>query len=929
MSSEKKLFLLDAYALIYRSYYAFIRNPRVNSKGMNTSAIFGFVNTLEEILRKEKPSHIAVVFDPPTPTFRNEIFPEYKANREETPEDIRKSVPYIKKIIEAYNIPILEIAGFEADDVVGTTATIAEKQGFITYMMTPDKDFCQLVSDKILIYKPSRSGNEAEVWGLEEVKKNFDVKDPLQVIDILGLWGDASDNVPGAPGIGEVTSKKLISEFGSIENLYENLDKLKPKVQEILTNNKEKIFLSKNLVTIKRDVPLPVEPADLRPGDMKVQEIKALFEELEFKTLMQRIIPESTPARENAVQGMLFGEPQKETKEETTEETGYKNLASIETTEHRYHLAGSPEERRGLAGQLEKLRSFCFDTETSGLDAHSSRLVGLSFSFHAHEAWYVPVPEDMNQAKEILRDFKSLLENPGIQKVGQNIKFDILALKKYDVQVQGPLFDTMLAHYLLQPDLRHNLNYLAEIYLGYSPVTIEELIGKKGKNQLSMRDVDLEAIKEYAAEDADITWQLKEKLEKELKENNLEKLFKEVEMPLVYVLAEMEWAGIKLDSSILDSFAVELNSEAEKIEKEIFNMAGEQFNLQSPKQLGEVLFERMKVISNPSKTKTNQYSTGEDVLEKIADKHPIISKILEYRGLKKLISTYVEALPKLVNTETGKIHTSFNQAIASTGRLSSTNPNLQNIPIREERGREIRKAFISSGENHILLAADYSQIELRLMAHMSKDEAMIQAFLNKEDIHAATAAKIHGIALKDVTRDMRSQAKTANFGIIYGISAFGLSQRLNISREEAKKLIDGYFSSYPAVKTYMDNNIREAREKGFVETIMGRRRTLPDINSRNAVVRGMAERNAINAPIQGSAADIIKIAMINILKRFEKEKIQSKLVLQVHDELVFDVLQSELENVKQIAREEMENAVSLSVPLTVDLGTGNNWLEAH
>lgn len=929
MSSENKLFLLDAYALIYRSYYAFIRNPRLNSKGMNTSAIFGFVNTLEEILRKEKPSHIAVVFDPPTPTFRNEIFPEYKANREETPEDIRRSVPYIKKIIEAYNIPILEIAGFEADDVVGTTATLAEKQGFITYMMTPDKDFCQLVSDKILIYKPARSGNEAEVWGPDEVKKNFEVKDPSQVIDILGLWGDASDNVPGAPGIGEVTSKKLISEFGSIENLYKNLEKLKPKVQEILTNNKEKIFLSKNLVTIKRDVPLPVEPADLRPGDMKVQEIKALFEELEFKTLMQRIIPESTPARENAVQGMLFGEPQKETKEETTEETGYKNLASIETTEHRYHLAGSPEERRGLAGQLEKLRSFCFDTETSGLDAHSSRLVGLSFSFHAHVAWYVPVPEDMNQAKEILRDFKTLLENPGIQKVGQNIKFDILALKKYDIQVQGPLFDTMLAHYLLQPDLRHNLNYLAEIYLGYSPVTIEELIGKKGKNQLSMRDVDLEAIKEYAAEDADITWQLKEKLEKELKENNLEKLFKEIEMPLVYVLAEMEWAGIKLDSSILDSYAVELNSEAEKIEKEIFNMAGEQFNLQSPKQLGEVLFERMKVISNPSKTKTNQYSTGEDVLEKIADKHPIISKILEYRGLKKLISTYVEALPKLVNTETGKIHTSFNQAIASTGRLSSTNPNLQNIPIREERGREIRKAFISSGENHILLAADYSQIELRLMAHMSKDEAMIQAFLNKEDIHAATAAKIHGIALKDVTRDMRSQAKTANFGIIYGISAFGLSQRLNISREEAKKLIDGYFSSYPAVKTYMDNNIREAREKGFVETIMGRRRTLPDINSRNAVVRGMAERNAINAPIQGSAADIIKIAMINILKRFEKEKIQSKLVLQVHDELVFDVLQSELENVKQIAREEMENAVSLSVPLTVDLGTGNNWLEAH
>jgi DNA polymerase I len=929
MSSEKKLFLLDAYALIYRSYYAFIKNPRINSRGMNTSAIFGFINTLEDILKKEKPTHIAVVFDPPHPTFRNELYAEYKANREETPEDIRKSIPYIKKLIEAYNIPILEVPGFEADDVVGTTAAKAAREGFTTYMMTPDKDFCQLVTDKVLIYKPTRSGNEAEVWGVEEVKKNFSVENPAQVIDILGLWGDASDNVPGAPGIGEVTSKKLIAEFGSIEALYKNIDKLKPKVQEILLNNKEKIELSKFLVTIKQDVPLEVNFDKLKAGEMNTDSVKALFEELEFKTLMQRLIPGISVPRENAVQGMLFGNPAPEAVPEKVQDKSYKNLATIDSVAHDYKLVQTPEDRKVLIAELARQKSFCFDTETSGLEVHSSDLVGISFCFRAHEAWYVPVSGSHEEIRKVLEAFSPLLENSYILKVGQNIKFDILALKKYGIEVKGPLFDTMLAHYLMQPDLRHNLNYLAEIYLGYSPVSIEELIGKKGKNQLNMRDIDIETVKEYAAEDADITWQLKEILEKELAESGLTKLFEEIEMPLVYVLAEMEWTGIRIDSGILENYAVELNRETEKIEKEIFEMAGMQFNLQSPKQLGEILFDKMKIISNPSKTKTKQYSTGEEVLEKIADKHPIIAKILEYRGLKKLISTYVEALPRLVNEKTGKIHTSYNQAIASTGRLSSTNPNMQNIPIREERGREIRKAFVPSDEKHVLLAADYSQIELRLMAHMSKDPAMIEAFRNKEDIHAATAAKINGIPLAEVTREMRSQAKTANFGIIYGISAFGLSQRLSISREEAKKLIDGYFATYPGVKTYMDSNIHMAREKGFVETIMGRRRTLSDINSRNAIVRGMAERNAINAPIQGSAADIIKLAMINIVKRFEKEKIQSRLVLQVHDELVFDAMKSELEQVKMIVREEMENAVSISVPLTVDMGTGENWLEAH
>lgn len=929
MLTEKKLFLLDAYALIYRSYYAFIKNPRINSKGFNTSAIFGFVNTLEEVLRKEKPTHIAVVFDPPSPTFRNELYAEYKANREETPEDIKKSVPLIKKLIQAHNLQILEVPGFEADDVIGTSAVLAEQLGFDTYIMSPDKDFCQMVSGNIRLYKPSRSGNEAELWGIDEVVKNFGISHPSQVTDILGLQGDSSDNVPGAPGIGEVISKKLIGEFGTIENLYTNIAKLKPKIQEILVNNKDRIELSKILVTIKRDVPLMLDFEKLRIMGINEEAIKQLFEELEFKTLLQRLLPQTPVKNEIAFQGNLFDSIVPKQVSENSSTEFHKNLSNIHTVTHEYKLVNNADERKELIRQLSVLKEFCFDTETTGLELHTSELVGMSFCFEKNKAWYIPFPDDYGQTVAILSEFRHIFENTGITKIGQNIKFDILALKKYGIQLQGPLFDTMLAHYLLQPELRHNLNYLAEIYLSYTPVSIEELIGKKGKNQLNMREIEIEKIKEYASEDADITWQLKNILENDLLQAGLLNLAKEIEMPLIYVLANMEWAGIKIDGGILDNYAVELNAESLRLEKEIFQLAGTEFNLQSPKQLGEILFDRMKIISNAAKTKTKQYSTGEDVLEKIADKHPIIQKILDYRSLKKLISTYVESLPKLINPITGKIHTSYNQAIASTGRLSSTNPNLQNIPIRDEKGREIRKAFIPRDENYILLAADYSQIELRLMAHLSNDLAMIEAFSNNEDIHTATAAKIQGVGPGEVSKEMRSRAKTANFGIIYGISAFGLSQRLNITREEAKKLIEGYFNTYPAVKTYMDNNIRLAREKGFVQTIKGRKRILADINSKNAIVRGMAERNAINAPIQGSAADIIKLAMINIQARFIKENIKSELVLQVHDELIFDVLKTELDSVKKIVKNEMENTVSIKVSLTVEIGTGKNWLEAH
>ena len=932
MSSEQKLFLLDAYALIYRSYYAFIRNPRFNSKGLNTSAIFGFMNTLDEVLKNEKPSHIAVVFDPPTPTFRHEMYEQYKANRDETPEDIRIAVPWIKRLLDAYNIPVIESDGYEADDVIGTLAKKAEKRGFTTYMMTPDKDFCQLVSEKILLYKPKRSGNDAEVWGPAEVMNRYDIDDPLQMIDILAMMGDTSDNVPGVPGIGEKTAKKIISVYKSVEEVLSRIDEFKGKQRENIEKSAGLLELSKKLVTISLDAPVELDEDSLLSGVPDPEKLKPIFDELEFRTAGARIlaalpgtkVPGGSSESSAPFQTSLFGD-------EHGGESGVpaKATNNLATVGHKYHLVSTAGEREELISLLSKQKEFCFDTETGSLDPYNTDLVGIAFCFEAHHAWYVPIPEGRQEATELLEDFREVFGNDKILKVGQNLKFDLLVLAGYGIKVRGMIFDTMIAHYLLQPDLRHNMDFLAEVYLDYSPVPIEELIGRKGKGQRSMRSVEAEKIKEYAGEDADITWQLKIILEKELEKAGLTKLASEMEMPLVRVLAEMEAAGVALNTESLKTISGELANDLRQIEKEIFNLAGIEFNLSSPRQLGEVLFKKMKIVDNAKKTKTKQYSTNEEVLDKIRDKHPIIPMILEYRGLKKLLSTYVDALPKLINPKTGRIHTSFNQAVTSTGRLSSTNPNLQNIPIREERGREIRKAFISRDDGHRLLAADYSQIELRLMAHMSGDKGMIDAFANNEDIHASTASKIFSVKKEDVAREMRAKAKTANFGIIYGISAFGLSQRLSIPREEAKQLIDGYFKSYPAVKEYMDSCISQARERGYVETIKGRKRQLPDINSRNSLVRGNAERNAINAPIQGSAADIIKLAMVRISEEFERLNLQTKMVLQVHDELVFDVYKPELETVRELVTDAMQSVVSLSVPLTVDSGTGSNWLEAH
>ncbi len=926
MYSEQKLFLLDAYALIYRSYYAFIRNPRFNSKGMNTSAIFGFMNTLDEVIKNEKPSHIAVVFDPPTPTFRHEMYDKYKANREETPEDIRKSVPWIRKLLEAYNIPVIESPGYEADDVIGTLAKRAEQRGFITYMMTPDKDFCQLVSDRIFLYKPKRSGNDAVVWGPSEVMNNYDIDDPVQMIDILAMMGDASDNIPGVPGIGEVTAKKIISSYKSIEEVLSRIDEFKGRQRDNIEKSAELLKLSKKLVTISLDAPVEFDEQLLKSKQPDLAKMKVIFDELEFRTAGARILSEkeNNLAGGQPVQTSLFAGTEDEERNSSV-----KTTSNLETVDHQYFLVHTKEDRSKLVNLLSLQKEFCFDTETSSLDPHNTELVGIAFCFKDHQAWYVPVPENRNEATSIIEDFRGLMENENIRKVGQNIKFDILVLASYGIMVKGDVFDTMLAHYLLQPELRHNMNFLAEVYLDYSPVSIEELIGKKGKGQRSMRSVGLETIKEYAAEDADITWQLKEILEKELEEAGLTTLSSQLEMPLVRVLADMEESGVALNTDSLKNISVELTRELLQIEKEVYDLAGMEFNLSSPKQLGEVLFLRMKIAANAKRTKTRQYSTNEEVLDKLRDKHPIIPKILEHRRLKKLLSTYVDALPKLIHPQTSRIHTSFNQAVTSTGRLSSTNPNLQNIPIREERGREIRKAFIPRDDDHILLAADYSQIELRLMAHMSGDISMIEAFSKREDIHSSTASKIFSVEQRNVSREMRARAKTANFGIIYGISAYGLSQRLSIPREEAKQLIDGYFRSYPAVKEYMDKCITEAREKGYVETIKGRKRYLPDINSRNSLVRGNAERNAINAPIQGSAADIIKLAMIKINGQLEKNSMKTRMILQVHDELVFDVFKPELEAVRELVTDAMQSAVSLSVPLTVDSGTGLNWLEAH
>lgn len=921
MASEMKLFLLDAYSLIFRSYYALIRNPMYNADGLNTSCIFGFVNTLEELLTKEKPTHIAVAFDPSGPNFRHNIYPEYKANRDQTPEDIIKSVPYIKRILKAYGIPILVVDGYEADDVIGTLAKKAESDGYMVYMMTPDKDYIQLLSDNIFIYKPSRAGGGIEVVDWQKACADFQLENPMQFIDILALMGDSSDNIPGAPGVGEKTAIKLISEFQSVENLFKNTDKIKGKLQETISNNKDKIEISKVLATIDINVPVTISEEELVLSKPDLEEIKTVFKELNFKTLEKRVLARCAPPV--VTQTTLFDLPP------VIEKQIEKSFATIESTPHTYHLVDSKDKVQKLVTQLMQLKEFCFDTETTSLDVIQAQIVGMSFAWVKTEAYYVPLPSDQDESRAIIHEFKQVFENESIIKCGQNIKFDLLVLKNYDIILKGKIFDTMLAHYLLQPEQRHNMNYLSEMYLNYSPVHIEELIGQKGRNQLNMRNVPIEKIKEYAAEDADITWQLKEILEKELMTSNLTKLADNLEMPLISVLADMEYTGVSLNINALNESAEILRNDIIDLEKKIIEVAGVEFNIASPKQLGEVLFEKLKIDPYAKRTKTKQYSTNEEVLAQLADKHEIIPMILENRGLRKLLSTYVEALPKMINSKSGKIHTSFNQAIAATGRLSSVDPNLQNIPIRDDRGREIRKAFIPSGDNNVLLSADYSQIELRVMAHASRDVNMLEAFRQNEDIHTATAAKIFGVPHDNVSREMRSRAKTANFGIIYGISAFGLSQRLRIPRKEAADFIDGYFKNFPGVKEYMDANIKYAREKGYVETIMGRRRYLPDINSGNAHVRGMAERNAINSPIQGSAADIIKLAMINIHDALENQNLRSKMILQVHDELVFDVYFPELDKVKEIVKYEMENVVKLEVPLLVEMGHGKNWLEAH
>ena len=931
MAQEKKLFLLDAYALIYRAYFAFGKNQRYNSKGLNTSAMLGFTNTLIEVLQKQKPSHIAVVFDAPGATNRVDDFEDYKAGREAMPEDIRTAIPYIKRIIEAFKIPILLMEGYEADDIIGTMAKEAERQGYTTYMMTPDKDFGQLVSENIFMYKPAAYGKPAQVMGIPEVCEKFGVENPLQVIDILGLWGDAVDNIPGIPGIGEKTSKTLIAKYGSVEGLIEHAHELKGKQKENVINFAEQGLLSKKLATIILDVPVEYDFEDLKVEEPDEEKITELFAELEFRNLAQRVLGKEIqiqPAKV-AVGGQmdLFGNVTDQENEEEVDETPME-LKNIENTTHHYQFVDTAERRRALIEQLNKVNSFCFDTETTGLDALTSEIVGLSVAFKAHEAYYIPLSENREEATAVLNEFKPLFENEQIEKVGQNIKYDLNVLSTYGIELKGKLFDTMIAHYLIQPDMRHNMDLLAEAYLGYKTVSIETLIGKKGKKQKSMRDVDQKKICDYACEDADITLQLKNEFEPKMNAT-LKKLMDEIETPLIPVLAKMEQEGINLDVPALKVFSEELADLTLGLEKEIKEMAGVDFNVDSPKQLGEVLFEQMQIVEKAKKTKTGQYSTSEDVLSKLANKHEIIPKILEYRTLKKLKSTYVDALPELVDPKTGRVHTSYMQTVAATGRLSSNNPNLQNIPIRSEKGREIRKAFIPRNEDYILLAADYSQIELRIIAALSGDENMQEAFVKGEDIHTATASKVFGVKPEEVDREMRSKAKAVNFGIIYGVSAFGLSQNLDIPRKEAKEIIDTYFEKYPKLKAYMDNNVVLAKEQGYVETIMQRRRNLKDINSNNAIVRGHAERNAVNAPIQGSAADIIKIAMINIHKELEKQQFQSKMLLQVHDELVFDVYKPELEKIKPIIKDKMENAVKLAVPLDVEMNAAENWLLAH
>jgi DNA polymerase-1 len=925
MSTNKKLFLLDAYALIFRAYYAFIKNPRITSYGLNTNAIFGFTTTLLEVLEKHDPTHIAVCFDHKSENIRKKEYPLYKANRDETPEDIKRSEPFIRKIIEAFNIPIIEKEGYEADDVIVTLATKAEKEGFITYMMTPDKDFGQAVTDKILIFKPARGGNAPEIMGPEEVCNKFGLNDTKQIIDYLGMMGDAVDNIPGIPGVGAKTASKLLLEYGSMENLYNNTDKIKGKLREKIENNRDQAFLSKHLAKIITDVPVNFDEPELLRTEPNKEKISKLFTELEFRTLTKRVFSD-TMSELKTVQGDLFSSPNQITPKSKTQNPEYNTL---ETTDHYYQLVDNQEKRKILISELEKISSFCFDTETTSLNELDAKVLGVSFSFEKGKAFYVNMPDNFEETKKILNEFKPIFNSDKIEKVAQNLKYDLKVLLKYGIKIAGPQFDTMLAHYLVNPDGRHSMDVLAEKYLNYKPISITSLIGKKGKNQLSFSDVQIEKAKEYACEDADITFQLKQKIYKELMDKQLAHLMVRLEMPLVPVLSDVEMEGIRVDDKFLNDYSIELERMSNEIEKSIYEMSGVTFNIASPKQLGEVLFDHMKIDAKAKKTKTGQYKTDEATLEKLSAENQVVSDILNYRKINKLRSTYVDALPKLIHPKTGRVHTHFSQAVAATGRLSSTNPNLQNIPIRTDLGKEIRKAFVPRDENHTLLAVDYSQIELRIVASIAEDKGMIEAFNDNMDIHTATASKVFGVALKDVTKDQRYKAKSVNFGLIYGQGAFGLAQNLKISRTEARELIDAYFEQFSGVKKYMEDTINFCRENGYVKTIMGRKRFIPDINSNNQTVVGFAERNAINAPIQGSAADMIKLAMINIHRRLMNMQTGAKMILQVHDELLFDVPKKELDNIQKIIKHEMEIAMPLKVPVVAEAGNGNNWLEAH
>jgi DNA polymerase-1 len=945
MSQQKRLFLLDAYALIFRGYYAFIKNPRINSKGMDTSAIMGFMNSLMDVIKREKPDHLAVAFDNGGSQLRNEIFPEYKAHRDATPEAIKIAIPYIQDLLRAMHIPIIEVKGYEADDLIGTIAKQAEKENYKVFMVTPDKDFAQLVSENIFMYKPARMGNGIEIWGIPEVLAKFEIERPDQVIDFLGMMGDAADNIPGLPGVGEVTAKKFLKEFGTMENLLANTDKLKGKMKENVEANKEKGLLSKTLATILLDCPVVFDETDYELSTPDVEKTDALFNELEFRRMAEQfdaIFKKGGTATPPVVdEAKLYKKPQPKSEEQfdlfasaipndNSENTHHNYFSTLENTEHSYQIIQGNLGLKLLLQNLMNQSSVCFDTETTGLDTLHAELVGIAFSYEKGKGFYVPFPENQEEAKSLIENFIPFFENEKIEKIGQNLKYDLKILSNYGIAVKGKLFDTMIAHYLINPDMRHNMDILSETYLKYSPKSIEALIGKKGKNQKSMREVELEDIKEYAVEDADVTFQLKELFSVELDKTETKKLFEEIEIPLVTVLADMEKEGIRLDTDFLKSLSQELENDIKTLEAGIYEIAGEKFNLASPKQLGDILFDKLKIGgTKQKKTKTGQYATGEEVLSYLVNEHQIVKDILDWRQLVKLQNTYVDALPNQVDKITQRVHTDYMQTVAATGRLSSNNPNLQNIPIRTERGRQIRKAFIARDENYSLLSADYSQIELRIIAAISGEENMIKAFQNNEDIHKSTASKVFDVPLEEVTREQRSHAKTVNFGIIYGVSAFGLSNQTSLSRSESAALIEAYYKTYPRLKSYIQEQIEFARETGYVQTVLGRRRYLKDINSQNAIVRGGAERNAVNAPIQGSAADIIKIAMINIHKKLIDENWKSKMLLQVHDELVFDVHNSELEKIQPMIKNEMENAFKLDVPLVVEIGMGKDWLEAH